>query len=424
MELPIVPVLAHPEVLAWQCVAGAIALAATVALVCGRISRAKLSQAFERHRRDEARLRAMLGQMPAVVWTTDRDLRITSAEGAAMALMGLRHGETVGMTLPEYFRTDDRAFVPLAAHHRALDGHSSTYEFTWQSLTLHVHCEPLRNATGEIVGTVGAALDITPRKRAELALARSEAKNGALLTAIPDVMFRLSRDGKLLEFIDKLVTPNPNYIGADVRQVFPPDVGQQLLDAAAKAVQTRETQVFEYQTTTGRGRPRYFEARVVACCGDEALAIVRNVTERRVAEDELRRREAQLRSIVRTLPDLLFQLTRDGRFAGCVAHNPDDLVAPVDDLLGRPVTDMLPPAAGALVLKHVRLAVETGRPQVCRYPLELRGETRWFEARIVAAEDGSDFVMAHVRNITDLVNRPAPDPDPTPAYGPTARIGL
>src|SRR5687767_5406663 len=107
MEAPITAhILAHPEVLAWQCVAGAVALAATVALVCARISKARLSKALDDHRRDEARLRAMIGQMPAIVWTTDRDLRMTSAEGAGLALIGVRPGQTVGMTLTEYFQTD------------------------------------------------------------------------------------------------------------------------------------------------------------------------------------------------------------------------------------------------------------------------------------------------------------------------------
>jgi PAS domain-containing protein len=208
-----------------------------------------------------------------------------------------------------------------------------------------------------------------------------------------------------LEFIDKLAAPNPHYIGSDVRHVFPADVAHQFLTAAAAAVASGGAQVFEYQTTI-KNRVRHFEARVVSSGWNEALAIVRNVTERRTAEDEIRRREGQLRSIVRAIPDLMFQLTRDGRLAGCIAHNPDDLAMPVDQFLGRSVSEVLPPSVAELVLKHLRLAAETGQTQVVQHRLDLPGgEERWFEARLVAAEDGTDLVVALVRNVTEQMKR-------------------
>jgi PAS domain S-box-containing protein len=391
----------------WKCVAGAVVLIGAAAVFCSLLSRARLRRALERHCRDEARLRATIGQLPAIVWTTDASLRFTSSDGAGLAPLGLRPGQLVGMTLAESLGRSDPSDPPLVSHGEALQGKSCAYEWSSQGRTFAVHCEPLRDAAGQVVGVVGVALDITPRKRAEDALARSEARNRALLTAIPDVMFRLTRDGKLLEFIDKFVAPNPHYVGSDVRHVFPANVARQFLDASAAAVSSGQTQAFEYQTTI-RNRPRYFEARVVACSWNEVLAIVRNVTERRVAEDELRRREGQLRSIIRTIPDLMFQFTRDGRLAGCIAQNPDDLLMPVDQFLGRSIAEVLPPPVAETVMKHLHLAAETGQTQVVQYPLEMPGgDQRWFEARLVAAEDGSELVMALVRNITEQMKGPS-----------------
>ena len=112
----------------------------------------------------EARLGVMIENMPAVLWTTDKELRFTSSIGAGLKALGLRTNETVGKSLFEYFRTEDREFVPIAAHRQALAGESITYEMEWQKRIFESHVQPLRSSEGEIIGVVGVALDITDRQ--------------------------------------------------------------------------------------------------------------------------------------------------------------------------------------------------------------------------------------------------------------------
>ena len=80
----------------------------------------------ERARESEARLRVLIEQLPAVLWTIDTDLRFTSALGAGLAQMGLKPDEIVGMPLYEYFNTLDSRFAPIAAHRRAISGEPVT----------------------------------------------------------------------------------------------------------------------------------------------------------------------------------------------------------------------------------------------------------------------------------------------------------
>lgn len=115
----------------------------------------------------EAHLRLLIDQMPAVLWSTDTQLRFTSSLGAGLARLNLQPNQVVGMSLFEYFGTDDPEFAPIAAHRRALQGLSSHYEFEWQGRIFQSHVEPFRNIDGAITGTLGLALDITERKRAE-----------------------------------------------------------------------------------------------------------------------------------------------------------------------------------------------------------------------------------------------------------------
>jgi PAS domain S-box-containing protein len=112
----------------------------------------------------EARLEVMIENMPAVLWTTDQNLRFTSSAGAGLKAIGLRKNETVGKSLFEYFRTEDALFTPIAAHRQALAGESITYELEWQKRIFESHVQPLRSSEGEIIGVVGVALDITDRQ--------------------------------------------------------------------------------------------------------------------------------------------------------------------------------------------------------------------------------------------------------------------
>jgi len=125
-------------------------------------------------RERETRLRLLLSQLPALLWTTDRELRYTSTDGSALAVLGLEPGAGVGSTLYDMFETTDPTVPALATHLRALGGHSGTYEQLWAARVYSCHVEPLRDIDGAIVGTIGAAIDITERKALEEELRQSQ----------------------------------------------------------------------------------------------------------------------------------------------------------------------------------------------------------------------------------------------------------
>jgi PAS domain S-box-containing protein len=118
---------------------------------------------IEQHQ-GRTRLGVMMEKMPAILWTTDTELRYTSAVGAGLEPLGLRSNELTGKTLFEYFETRDPEFPSIAAHRKALKGESVTYELQWKSRVFESHVQPLRGNEGEFIGLIGVALDITDRK--------------------------------------------------------------------------------------------------------------------------------------------------------------------------------------------------------------------------------------------------------------------
>ena len=121
----------------------------------------------ERVRESEARLRLLVEQLPAVLWTVDRNLRFTSAVGSGLARLGLKPNQLVGMSLSDYFETRDQSFTPIAAHLRAVAGDPVTFPVEWKKGSYACHVEPLRDAAGGVQGAICMALDVTDRKQLE-----------------------------------------------------------------------------------------------------------------------------------------------------------------------------------------------------------------------------------------------------------------
>jgi len=124
-------------------------------------------RAEERVRESEARLRVLVEQLPAVLWTVDRNFCFTSALGLGLAQLGLKPNEIVGMSLAEYFGTEDPTFQPIAAHRRAIAGERVAFSLEWKDNSYACHVEPLRDSAGQVQGAICMSLDVTDRKKLE-----------------------------------------------------------------------------------------------------------------------------------------------------------------------------------------------------------------------------------------------------------------
>jgi PAS domain S-box-containing protein len=146
-------------------------------------------------------------------------------------------------------------------------------------------------------GILAAAL---ARQRHEMELRNSEERNRVTLRAIPDIIFRIRRDGTFIDYkaekIEDLAVPPDQIIGRKVEDILPKAVAQQCMRYIRQALATGERQVFEYDLAL-RGNRGFYEARVVVSGPDEVLTIVRNITEKKRAERELFHANRALRTL-------------------------------------------------------------------------------------------------------------------------------
>jgi signal transduction histidine kinase len=114
------------------------------------------------------------------------------------------------------------------------------------------------------------------------------ARYRALLQAIPDLMFRISRDGTYLSYN----APNPEdliypeVVGRTLWDRLPDLLAERVLEAGRSAVDRGTPTVIEYELDFQEGT-RNYEARFAASGDDEFLMIVREITDRKRQQQEL-----------------------------------------------------------------------------------------------------------------------------------------
>jgi signal transduction histidine kinase len=115
----------------------------------------------------EAHLRMVQEQLPALLWTTDLELRYASIMGAGLRGLGLAPAAIVGRRVGDAVTDADGPRLAVAAHQAALAGEKAGYEIGWRGSIFECSVEPLRDERGDLVGTVGIGLDVTQVRATE-----------------------------------------------------------------------------------------------------------------------------------------------------------------------------------------------------------------------------------------------------------------
>ncbi len=141
----------------------------------------------------------------------------------------------------------------------------------------------------------------------ELLQANSEVR--AIFLAIPDLLFRIDGEGRILNYkagatADLMLNPK-ELLGKRIQDVPLKQVSEKFSEAIQQVQQSKTIVSIEYSLSI-QNQPLFFEARLVPFPEDQIVVIIRNITERKQAEESLKRERNLFRVLIDNLPDAIY----------------------------------------------------------------------------------------------------------------------
>src|SRR5262245_2924438 len=157
-----------------------------------------------------------------------------------------------------------------------------------------------RDEIGELAQTFDTMADALAVKDAELRqyaeglerrVDERTAELKGLLHAIPDLIFKVSSDGRLVDYVaakdQDLYLPPEQFLGRPITDVLPREVSSELVDRIHRALDGQNVAPYDYKLVLS-GVERHYEARLSPSGQGAVVILVRDITERRRNEERTR----------------------------------------------------------------------------------------------------------------------------------------
>ena len=247
------------------------------------------------------------------------------------------------------------------------------FEAKWlkkDGTVLHVreNAHAVRDAEGRIVEYEGTVEDETATVLAQEKLHRALDELQALFRAMPDLYFRLRRDGTILDCMagrseDLYLTPE-QFLGRRMQEVLPPAAGALVSGALRDLEKGKDLVTIEYALPLAGGE-EYFEARMLPLLRDQVMVIAHNITKRKGSERALMESEERFRHVTEAALVGVY-LVQDGKFQYVNPAFSEMFGYAVDEIEGRLASvDLTHPDDRDLVTRQVQArlsrTMEAGR---------------------------------------------------------------
>ena len=355
-------------------------------------------------------LKTIIDSVPAMVAYIAPDERFVLHNRQYERWLGVGHDDIHGKTLRELM---GGAHYPDAEPHlqAALAGNKVRYETTiaapHKSRDAMVSYRPDIDAAGRVVGVVIHAYDITESRQLALAVARSEIRYRTLITASAAIVWTADADGAIKEAAGWEAFTG-RQAGVDVRalwlELVHPDDRDRVDQDWRRACLGGRRWDCVYRLLARDGRHRHVHSRAEAIPGPEGrveewIGAVTDITPQVEAEQSLRRKEAELKLLVDTMPALVAYVDKDGRYGLVNQTYRKWFGLDPEAMRGRLVSEVLGGETYSLIEERMRRVLAGEPVNYEEFLPQLHGEPRWISATLTPhvlenGEVGGFFALA------------------------------
>ena len=307
-------------------------------------------RAEESLRQSEETLRALLDANPESILLIDDRLTVITANQTAAQRFGKRLDELVGANLDDFLSDDVLSLRKTYFDEVFRLGQPVRFKDTHRGRDFYTYAHPVLNAAGKVSRIAILGVDITERRRAEEALLESEKRFRDVIENAQEWVWEVDARGKYTyasPLVEKLMGYKPEEVlDKHFYDLFHPEEPEELKNLALAAFAAKQPfKEFINRNLHKDGRDVWLSTSGVPILDKTGnLSGYRgadiDITERRMAEEALRKTEEKYRSIFENAVEGIFQSTPEGRFISANPamarmfgyESPEELMAEIADI--------------------------------------------------------------------------------------------
>ena len=298
-------------------------------------SRSQRKQAEKALKESENKYRLLADNVNDVIFVLDMNLNYTYISPSVKILRGYEPEEVMKHLVNETLTpsSGDLAVKTLSevmelekSEHREIS-ESRTLELEMRrkdgtTVWTEVKLSFIRDENQRPVGILGVTRDITERKRAEEALRESESLSKSLIDYMHDAMIIINWDGSIL-FANRAAAriiefERPEeFVGHNMVEYLHPDSFQKAAEDLEAVKADKMGFLSEYKLCSVTGRRIWVESiggKIIFRNASANLVCIRDITERKRAEEALRESEEKYRWVVDNMADVITVMDMNLRF--------------------------------------------------------------------------------------------------------------
>src|SRR6516165_4973309 len=377
-------------------------------------------KAEEAQQASERNLAAIINAIPTTAWTTRPDGYCDFLNQVWLDYTGMSAEQAQGWGWAEAIHPDDRKklveeWQSCLASGRPVDTEARIRRFDASYRWFLIRSNPLRDESGDILKWYGTCVDIEDRKRGEEALRARELSWRQIVDNIPGFVGTTRALGEVeflnrqtLEYFGKTTEELKDWALIDA--VHPDDLPR-VIEVRKQSIETGQIYEVEHRCRRADGIYRWFQVRGLPVRDAENKVtawylLLTDIDDRKRAEEALRTRELDARSLLDNMPGFLGRHSPDG--------TPEIVNRPFLQYFGKTVeeirkwrtSDLVHPDDLAHTIEVFGNAISTGQPFDFEYRLRrFDGVYRWFQARGVPVRSGEGQILHWNTLVTDIDNR-------------------